>query len=215
MTKDILIYGFGGFGREIASIIQTINKTTLTWNILGFIDDGVAVGAENRFGKVLGNRDFLNGYAEPVSVVMAIASPKTLEMVVSKITNPNIHFPNIIAPGILYFDEETFEIGKGNVIGHGCRFSTDVEIGNFNLINGMVSFGHDVKTGNYNIFQPETRISGETTIGNTNFFGVRSLVLQGLKIGNNTRIGTGSVIMRKTKDEMTYFGNPAKILKVN
>lgn len=212
--KDIAIYGFGGFGREIASIIQSINKITPTWNIAGFIDDGVPAGAENRYGKVLGNLDYLNNYPEPVNVVMAIATPKTLEMIVSKITKPNVSYPNIIAPGVLYFDEETFKIGKGNFIGHGCRFSTDVEIGNFNLINGMVSFGHDVKVGNYNILQPETRISGETTIGSANFFGVRSLVLQGLKIGNNTRIGTGSVIMRKTKDGMTYFGNPAKILKV-
>jgi len=211
--KDIFIYGFGGFGREIASIIQSINKISPTWNIAGFFDDGVAAGAANRYGEVIGNIDTLNRYPELLHIVMAIASPKILEMLVSKITNPNIIFPNIIAPGVLYFDEETFTIGEGNVIGHGCRFSTDVEIGNFNLINGMVSFGHDVKVGNYNLFQPETRISGETTIGNANFFGVRSLVLQGIKIGNQTRIGTGSVIMRKTKDGMTYFGNPAKILK--
>jgi acetyltransferase-like isoleucine patch superfamily enzyme len=57
------------------------------------------------------------------------------------------------------------------------------------------------------------RISGEIVIGDTNFFGARSLVLQGLKIGNNTRIGTGSIIMRNTKNGMTYFGNPAKIIK--
>jgi acetyltransferase-like isoleucine patch superfamily enzyme len=64
------------------------------------------------------------------------------------------------------------------------------------------------------MMQPETRISGETMIGNKNFFGVRSTVLQGLKIGNDTRIGAGSFIIRKTKDGHTYFGNPAKMLKV-
>ena len=63
------------------------------------------------------------------------------------------------------------------------------------------------------MLQPETRISGETIIGDGNFFGVRSIVLQGLRIGNDVRIGTGSVIMRKTKNGMTYFGNPAKIIK--
>jgi sugar O-acyltransferase (sialic acid O-acetyltransferase NeuD family) len=212
--KDIAIYGFGGFGREIASIIQSINKISPTWNIKGFFDDSVALGASNKYGAVIGYLHTLNQYPKPLNVVMAIASPKILEMLIPKITNPNITFPNIIAPGVLYFDEETFTIGEGNVIGHGCRFSIDVEIGNFNLINGMVSFGHDVKVGNYNIFQPETRISGETTIGSANFFGVRSLVLQGIKIGNNTRIGTGSVIMRKTKNGMLYFGNPAKIMKI-
>jgi sugar O-acyltransferase (sialic acid O-acetyltransferase NeuD family) len=213
--KDIFIYGFGGFGREIASIIQSINKINPKWNILGFIDDGVPVGTQNKYGNVIGTREFLNHYSQPVSVVMAIATPRILQLIIPKITNPLVSFPNIIAPTVLFFDQETLELGQGNVLCHNCRISCDVRIGNFNLLNGAVSLGHDVKIGDYNVMQPETRISGETMIGDVNFFGVRSLVLQGLKIGDNTRIGTGSVVMRKTKDGMTYFGNPAKIMKVN
>ncbi|MBR6775622.1 MAG: serine acetyltransferase, partial [Bacteroidales bacterium] len=148
------------------------------------------------------------------SVVMAIASPNVLEKIITNINNPNLSFPNIIAPTVFFFDKETFNIGYGNVICHHCRVSTDVTMGNFNLINGCCSFGHDVKLGNYNMMQPETRVSGETTIGNKNFFGVRCTILQGLKIGNETRIGAGSFIIRKTKDGQTYFGNPAKMLKV-
>ena len=37
--KDIAIYGFGGYGREIASIIKCINTIEPTWNIIGFFDD--------------------------------------------------------------------------------------------------------------------------------------------------------------------------------
>jgi acetyltransferase-like isoleucine patch superfamily enzyme len=155
----------------------------------------------------------LNAFKDPLNVAMAIASTKDLELLISKVNNPNISFPNIIAPTVLSFDKETFVLGKGNIICHNCRVSCDVQLGNFNLLNGMVSLGHNVKLGNFNVLQPEVRISGETTIGDTNYFGVRSLVLQGLKIGNNTRIGVGSVVMRKTKDGLLYFGNPAKILR--
>lgn len=210
--RDILIYGFGGFGREIASIICAINSGTKNWNILGFIDDGVPVGTHNKFGDVLGDLSFLNSYEKSVAVVMAIASPQVLEYLVQNITNPYVSFPNIVAPTVLFFDEESFSCGRGNVICHNCRISCDVKIGDFNLLNGVVSLGHDVNIGDYNVLQPETRISGDTNIGNVNFFGVRSLVLQGLIIGNYTRIGTGSVIMQKTKDGFLYFGNPAKIL---
>lgn len=212
--KNLVIYGAGGFGREIASIIQSINKVTPTWNALGFIDDGIAVGTSTSYGKVLGNIDFLNEFPRPISVVIAIASPKILEILSQKITNPNISYPNIIAPDVLFFDKTTLTIGKGNVLGFGCRLSTDVELGNFNMVNGMTSVGHDVKIGDYNVFQPETRISGETNIGNSNFFGVRSLALQGLKIGNLTRIGVGSVVMRNTKDNCLYLGNPAKRVEI-
>ena len=212
--KDIAIYGFGGFGREIASIIQSINKITPTWNIIGFFDDGVAKGTASRYGEVLGDVEALNNWSKPLNVVMAIASPVVLQKLTSAIVNPNISFPNIIAPTVLFFDEDTFSSGQGNVLCHNCRISCDVELGDFNLLNGAVSLGHDVKMGNFNMMQPETRISGETAIGNANFFGVRALVLQGLKIGDNTRIGASSVIMRKTKDGKTYFGNPARVFKV-
>lgn len=213
--KDIAIYGFGGYGREIASIIKSINTVKPTWNILGFFDDDQSkLGLENEYGKVLGGIDFVNSYDKELSVVMAIASPNVLEKIITNINNPNLSFPNIIAPTVFFFDKETFNIGYGNVICHHCRVSTDVTMGNFNLINGCCSFGHDVKLGNYNMMQPETRVSGEATIGNKNFFGVRCTILQGLKIGNETRIGAGSFIIRKTKDGQTYFGNPAKMLKV-
>lgn len=212
--KDIAIYGFGGYGREIASIIKSINIVKPTWNIIGFFDDDQSkLGLENEYGKVLGGIDFVNSYDKELSVVMAIASPNVLEKIITNINNHNLSFPNIIAPTVFFFDKETFNIGYGNVICHHCRVSTDVTMGNFNLINGCCSFGHDVKLGNYNMMQPETRVSGETTIGNKNFFGVRCTILQGLKIGNETRIGAGSFIIRKTKDGQTYFGNPAKMLK--
>ena len=51
--KDLLIYGFGGFGHEVACLINHINAEEPRWNLLGYIDDGVAVGTECRYGKVL------------------------------------------------------------------------------------------------------------------------------------------------------------------
>ncbi len=211
--KDIAIYGFGGFGREIASIIVSINLVHTEWNMVGFFDDGVPAGTANKYGSVIGGVEVLNSWPADLNVVFAIASPAIVLKLVSAITNPKISFPNIFAPTVLFFDRDTFSCGRGNVLCHNVRISCDVTLGDFNLLNGGVSLGHDVKVGDYNMLQPETRISGETTIGNSNFFGVRSLVLQGLKIGNETRVGTGSVVMRKTKDGMTYFGNPAKVLK--
>lgn len=211
--KDIAIYGFGGFGREIACVINSINENLPTWNLIGYFDDGHNIGDENSYGKVLGGLEELNSYNKELSIVMAIASPNVVYSIVNAITNNKIEFPNIIAPNVLFFDKPSVKIGIGNVITFGGRVSCNVEFGDFNLMNGCVSLGHDVKIGNYNMFQPEVRISGETQIGDSNFFGVRSLVLQGLKIGNNVKIGTGSVIIRKTKDNMTYFGNPAKIIE--
>jgi sugar O-acyltransferase (sialic acid O-acetyltransferase NeuD family) len=211
--KNIAIYGAGGFGREIACLIRQINEIKPTWNLIGFFDDD-PLKESNRYGKVLGDLKKLNEWKNPLSVILAIATPSHLENLVSKIINPMIDFPNIIAPNVNIFDKDAFTTGKGNLIFFGCRLSCNVTIGDFNLFNGAVSLGHDVKLGSFNVIQPSTRISGECKVGDKNFFGVQSIVLQGVKIGNNTRIGTLSVIMRNTKDDSLYFGNPAKKIKL-
>jgi sugar O-acyltransferase (sialic acid O-acetyltransferase NeuD family) len=211
--KDIAIYGAGGFGREIACLIKQINEIKPIWNFIGFFDDDIKEQRSNRYGKILGNIKTLNEFEKQLSVVFSIATPSILEDLVSKITNPIIDFPNIIAPNVSVFDKDAFKIGKGNMIFFGCRLSCDVTIGNFNLFNGMVSLGHDVVLGNFNVLQPSTRVSGNCRVGNNNFFGVQSIILQGINIGNNTKIGSLSVIIKHTRDGSVYFGNPAKRMK--
>ncbi len=211
--KNILIYGAGGFGREIACLLKDINASMpqQQWNLLGFIDDGVEVGTDLRYGKVLGGKNYFEQNQEPVAVIVAIAEPKVLRTVVGGIEQyPFIEFPNLIAPNAQFFDDETFTIGKGNVLFHGCRFSCDVSIGNFNMINGQVAFGHDVTIGDFNCFGPSARLSGYVEVGNGNFFGLGSAVIQNKKVPDNVRLGIMSVLIRNALDNQLYFWNPAK-----
>ena len=94
--KDIAIYGFGGFGKEVACILTSINALSPTWNIIGFFDDGIPSGTENRYGKVLGDIESLNNYPSQLSVVMAIANPNVLEKIYSSITKSSYDFTQII-----------------------------------------------------------------------------------------------------------------------
>jgi sugar O-acyltransferase (sialic acid O-acetyltransferase NeuD family) len=209
--KDIAIYGAGGFGKEIACTINKINEKKHTWNIIGFFDDGIKKQTQiSHFGSVLGNVNDLNTWEKPLSVVFAIGSPKTIKLLVEKINNPDVDFPNIIHPDSVLADPQTFGIGKGNVITRGCTFSCDVTVGDFNQFNSISALAHDVVVGSYNVFMPLVRVSGEVLIGNCNFFGIGAIILQQIKIGNDTRIGAGSIVMTKTKDGFLYLGNPAR-----
>lgn len=212
--KNIAIFGAGGFGREVACLLNRINENTPTWKLVGFFDDGVAKGSKiSHHGEVLGGMDELNTWPTPLALVIAIGTPKSLKNVCERIVNPNIYFPNIIHPDFLIADEQAFTIGQGNIIQGGCTVSCDVTIGNFNVFNGTISMGHDDVIGDYNILMPALKISGEVSIGNGNLIGVGSIILQQIKIGNDVRLGAGCVLMTKPKDGNTYLGNPAKIFR--
>lgn len=212
--KDIAIFGAGGFGKEIACLIQQINNNEPTWNLIGFFDDGKDKGIPiSHYGNVLGGMSEINTYPTELALAVAIGSPTSLKSVCERITNKNIYFPNIIAPTFGISDPQTFTIGEGNIIGHGCAVSCDVTIGNFNILNADIVMGHDVKVGDYNVIMPDIRISGEVTIGNENLIGVGSIILQQISVGNSVHIGAGAVLMTKPKDGGTYIGNPAKLYR--
>ena len=211
--KDIAIYGAGGFGREVACLINIINqsKTEPEWNLIGFLDDNTEIhGTSNEYGRVLGGAKWVNERDKPISLVIAVGSPLAVQKIAGRISNPHVDYPNLFAPNVTFLDKASLQIGKGNIICYNCFISCNVRIGNFNLFNGNIPIGHDARIGDCNVIMPSSNISGGVEIGNANFFGVQSVVLQYVKVGNNTRIGANSVVMRKTKDGFLYIGNPAK-----
>jgi acetyltransferase-like isoleucine patch superfamily enzyme len=217
--SSIAVYGSGSYGQEVFCLIQKINSMAkandLFWNCIGFFDDNSDLwNTNNGYGIIHGGIDALNAWNKPLSVAVAIANVSALIQIVSRINNPLIDFPNIIDPDTSFLDIKTINIGKGNIIGEGCRLAPKVSIGDFNVIVNDSIFGHDVSVGNSNVFYPDVRLSGHVTVGNGNVFGVRTTILQGINIGSNIKIASGSFLMNNAIDGFVYAGNPARKMKL-
>ena len=212
IVKKIAVYGAGGLGREVAGGIQRINKANKeNWEFVGFYDDNLEVGTPvSHYGNVLGGMNELNVVDEPLALAIAVGSPQIRKLIRERITNPNIYFPNIVAPSFKVLDPQTFKMGQGNIIQDSCSATCDVTVGDFNVFNGANVLGHDVVIGNFNVLMPSVHLSGAVEVGNCNLLGVDSVVLQMVKIGNNVTLGAGSVLMTQPKDGNTYIGVPAK-----
>lgn len=206
--EDIVIYGAGGSGRELACTLKRINKVSPTWNFLGFLDDGLPIGANNEYGKVLGGRDYIDNVKKHLAIAIAIGNAEVLERIVTSIKNEFISFPNIIAPDVRFADKDFCKIGRGNIIFNNALLSINTTLGDFNFLDSC-ECGHDSVLGNYNVLMTGTKICGGVKVGNGNFFGIQSVVLQYHNVGNNVRVGANSVIMRDTEDGNLYIGNPA------
>lgn len=212
--KDIAIFGAGGFGREIACLLNLINREKPTWSLIGFFDDDKTLwGSSNGYGEILGGIERLNSWGKPLDIAIAIGTPSILKKISEGIVNDMIDFPNIIAPNVIFMDKDNVRLGKGNIICSSCLISCNVTIGDFNILNGFVPVGHDTVIGNHNVVMPSVNISGGVKMGDQNFLGVQSVVLQYVKLGSLVRLGANSVLMRNAKDDNLYMGNPASKVK--
>ena len=148
VMKDIAIFGAGGFGREVACLIQQINNyidsPEQQWNLVGYFADGATIGEKNEYGSLLGGRKELNEWDKPLGLVIAIGNPKAVKSIAESIINPNVYFPNLVAPDVTFYDDENVRIGKGNIICSHCLISCNVTIGNFNIYG---CDRHDVLAG--------------------------------------------------------------------
>lgn len=216
MTEDIIIFGAGGFGREVAWLIEEINKDKETWNILGFVDDLPEYAGKTVNGyDVLGTSEWIASYPKKIAVVCCLGDPKIRELKVTRMSvNPNVYFPNIIS-NYAHITSPTNIIGKGCVICASSIVTVNVCIGDFVLINLDCTIGHDTNISNYVTLHPSVNVSGGVKIGEFTEIGTGSQIIPLKEIGNNVIIGAGSVIISSIPDYATAVGSPAKVIKIN
>jgi sugar O-acyltransferase (sialic acid O-acetyltransferase NeuD family) len=208
--KKIAIFGAGGFGREVAFLIEEINKKEYLWEIIGFFDDAKKSGIVNDY-KVLGRIEELNKIKEELYLVIAIGDPIAKKTIVQKIKNSLIKFPILIHPSVIISNK--VEIGEGSILCAGNILTTNIRIGKHVIINLNCTIGHDAIINDYCSLMPSVNISGETEIGECSFLGTGSLIINQRKVGKNVIIGAGSSVIKDIPDDCTAIGSPAKPIK--
>jgi len=210
--KKIAILGAGGFGREVKTIIDAINKVNPTYNFIGFFDDGIEKGLLVNNYDVLGGISDINKYDEDLSIVVCIADPRIKKKVISTINNSHIDFPSIIHPKAS-ITNEFVTIGKGCIICEGTIITCNIEIKDFIILNLMCTVGHDTVIGDYCSFMPSVNISGEVKIEQGVYVGTGAKIINLLDIGENTIVGAGAIVSKSLPANCTAVGIPAKPIK--
>jgi sugar O-acyltransferase (sialic acid O-acetyltransferase NeuD family) len=212
--KDIVIIGAGGFGREVAWLIEDINKEKKEWNIVGFVDDNESIqGKEINDYKVVGNVEWLK--QQELNVVNAIGDPIIKKKVMNRLENSKNIYPVLMHPNVICSDR--VNIGEGSIICAGTIITVNIEIGRHVIINLDCTIGHDAVLGDYSTILPSVNISGAVTIEECVNVGTGSAIIQGVTVGENTVIGAGAVavVVKDLPENCTAVGIPAKPIKFN
>ncbi len=211
--NNLIIVGAGGFGREVAWLVERINRVEPTWNLLGFIDDNESILNSSINGyPVLGSKKVVSDYPDSY-YVLAVGNSRTREKIVSNLKEiySEIKFGTLIDPSVEVSDFVT--VGEGSIICAHTIMTVNISIGVHVIINLDCTIGHDAVIKDYSTLYPSVNVSGISCIGHATELGTGMQIIQGKRIGDYSIVGAGSVVVSDIPDRCTAVGCPAKPIK--
>lgn len=208
--RKLVIIGAGSLGREIKTVVDAINAAEPSWELMGFIDDGIPAGTKISGFSVLGNPEYLNQQDVEVFAVIAIGSPKIKKKVAGRITNSAVQFATLIHPNVVIGDRENVHIAEGSIITAGCILTTNITVGSHVLLNLATTVGHGSTIGNHTSVMPGTNISGDVHIGESVYVGTGTKFVHNISIASHSVIGAGATVISDISEAGTYVGVPAE-----
>ena len=213
--KDIVIFGAGGFGREIPPLIWDINmKTPNSYRLLGYIVDQEYWQPNTTVNgyPLLGDVEWLVAHKDSICCTIAIGKAKEREAVFRRLDALGVEIETLISPSV--YIHPTCKIGRGCYIGFRSLLSVNTDIGNGVFLNSDVMLGHDLQIGDFTTIYPRATISGNCSIGSNVEIGGAAYIVPGRKVGDGAVVAAGSVVFSNVKANIHVMGNPAKRIEL-
>ncbi|OOY19521.1 acetyltransferase [Thioclava sp. DLFJ5-1] len=209
--RNIVIYGCGGFGREVLQVIHAINAEGPTWNVLGFAVDPGIVHPETVHGLPV-TSDLSTFGDDPLpDVVIAIGAPAARKRIALRLGELGYIFPTLVHPGASLGRKVV--LGKGAVIMAGASLTTDIEVADHVQINPCVTVGHDTSVGSFTTISPGANLSGNVTLAEEVEIGTGASIIQRISVGRASVIGAGAAVVRAIPENSVAVGVPAKVIR--
>lgn len=212
VAEPLVIVGAGGFGRETADVVEAINASVRTWDLLGFVDDAPsAINLERlrrRGYDWLGDVASVRGLSDRVRFVVGIGAPSVRRILAARLEDASLRAATLVHPAATIGSEVT--LGEGTIVCAGARITTNIEVGRHVHVNPNVTVGHDTVIEDFVSLNPACSISGDCTIGTGTLIGVGAVVLNQIGVGEGATVGGGACVVREVPADLVVKGVPAR-----
>jgi sugar O-acyltransferase (sialic acid O-acetyltransferase NeuD family) len=210
--NQIYIYAAGGFGMEVAWLVEDINKRANIYDIKGFLDDDESKWGKTYYGyTVRGDAQILRDMDPRPMVAVAVGDPGSRRNLVSRLLEFDVTFPTLIHPSVIM--SRTVIMEEGCIVAAGSILTVEIKIGKHVHINLNSNLGHESSIGDYSTINPSVSISGNCHIKENSYIGTGAQIIQGIEIGEGAIIGAGAVVVRDIPPGVVAVGSPARIIK--
>ena len=200
MSKDIIVIGAGGFGREALWTIERINEKEPVWNILGFADDDPKLAGRSVEGyPVLGSIEQADKDYPGAAVFIALGDNALRESVYRRLRGHD--FPILVDPTADV--AATADIRHGTFIGPRAVVSVGTRLGKFVIVNARAGVGHDSALDDFSQVCPGASLSGHTTVGKAVFIGTNACTVPGITLGAQAKVAAGTPVYASVAEGAT------------
>ena len=214
MSKDLVIFGSGGFARETAQAVHALNAAGAGWRLLGYLDDDPAKHGLAIDGTiVLGGRDRLDE-VPGASVVVCTGRPDNYVSrlrIVGDLGLPPSRYATIIHPAAAV--SASSAVGPGSVLLAHVVATAAVTVGAHVAVMPNVTLTHDVVIGDFATIASGVNLGGGARVGRAAYLGAGALIGENRRIGDLSLVGMGAVVTRDVPDGEVWIGIPARRLR--
>jgi sugar O-acyltransferase (sialic acid O-acetyltransferase NeuD family) len=217
-TRDLLIFGAGGFGREVASWAGRAQWQGDGFQVAAFIDDHSPAAELN--GRPVLALEQAAARHRGASVIATVGDPRLRERLIGKALEAGlVATAPLVHPGVEY-DHEYVSFAEGVVVCAGSILTVNISVHAHAQINLDCTVGHDAVIGPYSTLSPGVHISGNVTLEPYTFMGTGAVTVNGLPgnplvIGEGAVVGAGAVVTKDVPGGVTVTGVPAKPRQVS
>ncbi len=210
--KDLVIIGAGGFGREVAWLIEEINRDKPCWNPIGYVDEDPYKRDLDLNGiPVLGSFDELSGAVMKAAAICAVGNPFSKYNLVRRGSELGFEYVNLVHPNVRM--SRYVKMGAGNIICAGNILTVNITIGNHVILNLDCTVGHDAIIKDHCTVLPSVNLSGNTMLSEGCLMGTNSAAIEGISVGEWSIVGAGAMLTKDVPAHCTAVGVPAKVIK--
>lgn len=205
---SLVIVGAGGLGRGVAALVEAVNASGRTWELLGFADDDEGLQNASVMGyPILGDVEWLSEQSD-LRFVVAIADAPSRRGIENALRPTPLSPTTLIHPSVSL--HRTTDVGTGTIIRKGVATAVDIRIGPHAILNMGCTLGHDATLAPLSTLHPGVHISGRAHVGKGATLGTGAVVLPGTTVGPNATVGAGAVVTEDLPPDCTVVGVPAR-----